>query len=49
MENKIHRTSHYCDDVAHIYVFWQPVNSLSVWGKIARKGKGKAGGGGKSP
>ena len=21
MENKIHRTSHYCDDVAHIYVF----------------------------
>ena len=22
MENKIHRTSHYCDDVAHICVFW---------------------------
>ena len=22
MENKIHRTSHYCDDVVHIYVFW---------------------------
>ena len=22
MENKIHRTSQYCDNVAHIYVFW---------------------------